>query len=144
MSDKILTSWNPAIRWLLLPFMCIICPFILYIIASIFVGFDEGRLFRVGSGSYEITSFDTYFYECLRSIIFSSGFILPIIFLAPSYTKTTINIVRTLMFTAFIGIFIWFLSLDLSFSFWGMLKLAGYFICLCIGLFVDKFFDIED
>lgn len=144
MSNKILTSWHPAIRWLLLPIMCVICPFILGIVASIFVGFDAGKIFRVGAGSYEITSFDAYFYECLRTILFSSGFILPIIFLAPSHTKATINVVRSLIFIVFIGVFIWFLTLDRSFGFWDIAKLTGYFISLCVGLFVDKFFDIED
>lgn len=144
MSDKILTSWHPAIRWLLLPIVCIIYPILLFMLANIFIGFPIGSHIWDGRGYYEIGSFDAYWFECLRIIILSAGFILPIIFLAPSHTKTTINIVRTLMFIAFIGIFIWFLSLDLNFGFWGMLKLAGYFICLCVGLFVDKFFDIED
>lgn len=150
MSHKILTSWHPVLRWLLLPIACIICPLALSAIAKLLIhlfSFNElGSQVWDGRGYYEIGSFDVYWYEGIRHLLFSAGFILPIIYLAPKYTKTTITIVRSLLLLVFISLFVWFLSLDHDFGFWDIARFTGHFVCNCIGLFVDKFldFDIRD
>ncbi|MBF0784935.1 hypothetical protein E4T80_05560 [Muribacter muris] len=143
MSNKILTSWHPAIRWILLPITCILCPIILSIIVLILTP-GEGNYVWDGRGYYYIGSLDAYWFACLRTIAFSSGFILPIIYLAPKYTKTIINVVRIIMLIVFIGLFIWLLNLDKTLGWWDIIKLTGHFLCLILGLFISKFFDIED
>ena len=87
MSEKLLTSWSPIIRWLLLPIVCILCPFILSIIYGLLFMPYEGQLISDGRGYYEVGGFDVYWFSCIQAFIFGAGFVLPIIYLAPSHTK---------------------------------------------------------
>lgn len=142
MSDKILTSWHPAIRWLLLPIACILCPFILSMIVGLIMPIEGSHIWD-GRGYYEIGSFDAYWYKCIQSFAFGAGFIIPIIYTIPSHTKTAVNIVRSIMLVIFIGLFIWLVNQDIGYSIWDYIKSMGHHLCLCLGLFIDKIVKIE-
>ncbi|OOF88747.1 hypothetical protein BKG94_06285 [Rodentibacter ratti] len=139
MTNKILTSWHPAIRWLLLPIACLLFPMILSLIVSIFLPSEGDYIW----GGYQVTGFLSCMYECLRSFLFGSGFIIPIIYLAPKYTKIILNIVRVIMLIIFTGILIWFFNQEHNFGLWDSIKYIGYSLCTILGLFVDKFCEIN-
>ncbi len=144
MSEKLLTSWSPIIRWLLLPIVCILCPFILSIIYGLLFMPYEGQLISDGRGYYEVGGFDVYWFSCIQAFIFGAGFVLPIIYLAPSHTKMVLNIAKTILLFLLIGLLIWIFTQNISFGFWNTLKFMGIYLCICLGLFIDKFMDIED
>ncbi len=144
MSDKLLTSWSPIIRWLLLPVACILCPLILSIIYG-FLMPNEGQLISAGRVYHEISSFDDYWYGCIQAFIFGAGFMLPIIYLAPSHTKIVLNIVRSILLILLTGSLIWFSTTQYtSFGLWNTIKLILPYLCICAGLFIDKVMDIKE
>lgn len=141
MPKKLLTSWSPIIRWLLLPIACILCPLISFILSIIYQQYFTVSADRFG---YEATSFSDYWFNCIQAFIFGAGFVLPIIYLAPSHTKIVLNIAKTILLFLLSGLLIWIFNQDISLDFWDILKFIGIYLCICAGLFIDKFENIED
>lgn len=88
MEQKLFKNLSPTIRWVMLPFACVITP----LIASIFIGLIA--IFSLGTDmevSYPIYNFIK---EYIQSLIIGFAFSRSALYIAPSHTKIVMQIVR--------------------------------------------------
>ena len=86
--QKLFKNLIPTIRWVMLPFACVIAP----LIASIFIGLIAIFSFWTDmEASYPIYNFIK---ECIQSLIISFAFSIAALYIAPSHTKIVMQIVR--------------------------------------------------
>ena len=130
------------IRWILLPFACVLARFLAGIIANFFIGREVQTIF---AGRYPYTIgffevFEVYWYGLVKNALMSVALVCAAFFVAPIYKVKTAKIIAIIMMIVYFGLFIYGIS-NLNLSFWNFLAFAGEIIAFCVGLFAYKAFN---
>ena len=128
------------IRWILLPFACVLAWFLAGIIVSFFIGGSEGETIGHGRYAYTLGSFDVYWYALVKNALMSTALVYAAFFVAPIYKVKTAKIIAIVTMIVYFGLFIYGIS-NLNLGFWNFLAFAGKIIAFCVGLFAYKTFD---
>lgn len=132
MNNNFLIKIPKVIRWILLPFICILGFFLGAIITSVMNSI---------SGAHSI---DPYWTENLSRIVSSAGIIYSIIYFAPSHIKIILKVTRVCMILVYIGLFVMvILSDEFNSNFFNIMYIMGNIISFIIGLFINKLFSEE-
>jgi hypothetical protein len=127
------------IRWILLPFACILAWFLAGIIVNFFIG-REGQTIFAGRYTYTVGFFEVYWYGLVKNALMSVALVYAAFFVAPIYKIKTAKIIAIVMMIVYLGLFIYGIS-NLNLGFWSFLAFAGEIIAFCAGLFAYKKFN---
>lgn len=130
------------IRWILLPFACVLAYILTGIIANFFIGGYEGETIGYSRYAYTLGSFDIYWYGLIKNALMSSALVYAAFFVAPTYKMATTRVIAIIMAVIYIGLFVYAISV-LEPSFWKALGYCGDIIASCIGLLAYKTLDEE-
>ena len=128
------------IRWILLPFACVLAWFLADIIASFFIGGSEGETIGHGIYAYTLGSFYVYCYDLVKNDLMRTALVYSSFFDAQIYKFKTAKIIAIVTMIVYFGLFIYGIS-NLNLGFWNFLAFAGKIIAFCVGLFAYKTFD---